>query len=106
MQGAEQRPIGGVACSPAASRRLAVDASWFTGSMVYRFTGLPVPGLSNHATGEPMQSPMRLRNYHDERAVLELGGALELLVYFGPTGTHAVWMLSGRLLAWLDVANC
>jgi hypothetical protein len=49
---------------------------------------------------------MRLRHYDDERAVLELGGALELLVYFGPTGMHAVWMLGGRLLVWLDVASC
>jgi hypothetical protein len=49
---------------------------------------------------------MRLRHYDDERAVLELGGALELLVYFAPDGTHAVWMLGGRMLAWLDVASC
>jgi len=49
---------------------------------------------------------MRLRTYDDRRAVLELGGALELLVYFAPDGTRAVWMLDGRLLAWLDVASC
>jgi len=49
---------------------------------------------------------MRLRTYDDERAVLELGGMLELLVYFAPDRTQAVWMLGGRLLAWLDVASC
>jgi hypothetical protein len=49
---------------------------------------------------------MRLRTYGDERAVLELDGTLELLVYFSPTGTHAVWMLGGRLLVWLDVESC
>jgi hypothetical protein len=49
---------------------------------------------------------MRLRNYDDERAVLELDGALELLVYFAPDGTHAVWMLGGRVLSWLDVGMC
>ena len=49
---------------------------------------------------------MRLRTYGDARAVLELDGMLELLVYFAPDGTHAVWMLSGRMLAWLDVASC
>jgi hypothetical protein len=42
----------------------------------------------------------------DNRVVLELDGALELLMYFGPAGTHAVWMLGGRLLCWLDVAIC
>jgi hypothetical protein len=49
---------------------------------------------------------MRLRTYDDRRAVLELGGELELLVYFGPASTRAVWMLGGRMLAWLDVASC
>jgi hypothetical protein len=48
---------------------------------------------------------MRLRTYDDKRAVLELGGALELLVYFGPAATRAVWMLGGRMLCWLDVGN-
>jgi hypothetical protein len=104
MQSAEQRPIGGVARSPAASRHLAVDASWFTGSMVHRFTGSKAWRATTQRASRC--SRMRLRTYDDKRAVLELSGALELLVYFGPTGMHAVWMLGGRLLAWLDVASC
>jgi hypothetical protein len=49
---------------------------------------------------------MRLTIFDDDRAVLELGGALELLVYFAPDRTQAVWMLGGRLLGWLEVASC
>jgi hypothetical protein len=49
---------------------------------------------------------MQLRTYDDERVVLEVGDALAMLVYFGPDGSRAVWVLCGRLLRWLDVASC
>ena len=52
-----------------------------------------------------MLAPMQLRTYDDERVVLELG-ELAMLVYFGPDGSRAVWVLCGRLVRWLDVASC
>lgn len=64
--------------------------------------------MSNPAACAPMQWPMRLRTYDDDRAVLQLGSQLELalLLYLDPLGSHAVWMLGGSLLAWVDVGRC